>query len=177
MANGNSVALNWTTATEINNYGFQIESKKEKVESNWETIGFVKGCGNSNSPKEYSFVDKTPPGGKVQYRLQQIDNDGSFKYYGPVEVLLNIAQFSLKQNYPNPFNPVTTISYSLPEKTQVNLAVYDVLGRKVASLVNKEQESGVYDVEFDGRNLNSGIYFYELHAGQYSEVKKLLLVK
>jgi len=179
----NLVTLNWTTATEVNNYGFEIQrsevSSQKSALSNWEKIGFVNGNGNSNSPKYYSFTDNSIlSSGNYSYRLKQIDNDGSFEYSDVVEVLYTApVQFSLKQNYPNPFNPVTTISYSLPEKAQVRLIVFDVLGREVATLVNKQQESGVYNVKFDASNLNSGIYFYQLKAGNFSEVKKLSLLK
>ncbi|MBI1937865.1 MAG: T9SS type A sorting domain-containing protein [Ignavibacteriales bacterium] len=169
------VKLEWETATEINNFGFSVQRKTDNEV--WEEIGFVHGHGNSNSPKYYLFVDQSPPGGEVFYRIKQIDFDGAFKYYGPVDVAVNIARFTLNQNFPNPFNPVTTISYWLPEKTNVKLVVFDILGREVAELVNGEQASGVYNIKFDGSNLNSGIYFYRLDAGEFTDVKKLLLVK
>lgn len=174
-ANNNSVNLNWETATEINNFGFSVQRKIES--ESWKEIGFVHGHGNSNSPKYYSFVDQSPLGGELQYRIKQIDFDGGFKYYGPVSAIVNIARFTLNQNFPNPFNPVTTINYTLPEKTNVKLVLFDILGREVAELVNEEQASGIYNVKFDGSNFNSGIYFYRITAGEFTAVKKLLLVK
>jgi len=89
----------------------------------------------------------------------------------------NIEYFELSSNYPNPFNPTTQISYQLPENSFVNLVVYNVIGQKVAELVNQEQTSGKYTVKFDARNLPSGVYIYKLQAGEFSDVKKMLLTK
>ena len=141
-------------------------------------IGFIKGSGNSNSPKNYSYTDE-PLGGKVfKYRLKQIDFNGAFEYSKEVTaVLQNIASYKLEQNYPNPFNPVTKISYTIPEKAFVRLRVYDMLARQICELVNSDQEAGRYEALFDAANLPSGSYFYKLEAGKYVEVKKLLLVK
>ena len=108
----NAVKLYWQTATEVNNYGFEIEKKNCNDEAVWEKIGFVNGAGNSNSPKEYSFYDENINSGKFIYRLKQIDLDGIYEYSKTVEVFVASPQnFDLAQNYPNPFNPTTTISY------------------------------------------------------------------
>jgi hypothetical protein len=186
--NGNKVVLNWQTATEVNNYGFEVErsaishqlsaeSRQPNADS-WSRIGFVQGNGNSNSPKNYSFTD-VPLGGKVfKYRLKQIDFNGAFEYSKEVTaVLQNLASYKLEQNYPNPFNPVTKISYTIPQKAFVRLRVYDMLARQICELVNSDQEAGRYEALFDAANLPSGSYFYKLEAGKYVEVKKLLLVK
>ncbi|MBX3008443.1 MAG: T9SS type A sorting domain-containing protein [Melioribacteraceae bacterium] len=190
--NGNKVVLNWETATEINNYGFEVERRSfdadasslgnSSLKSNWSTIGFVQGNGNSNSPKNYSFIDINPPRGKVEYRLKQIDYDGSFEYSQIVTVNVESpTQFSLQQNYPNPFNPITTIKYSIPAGVETSymtsLRVFDILGKEVAVLVNQKQTAGNYEVKFDGSRLTSGVYFYKLQAGEYYSVKKLLLMK
>jgi hypothetical protein len=87
------------------------------------------------------------------------------------------TRFDLAQNYPNPFNPVTTIKYQLPKDIKVMIKVYDVLGRELQSLVNEVQKAGYYEVKFDGSSLSSGIYFYKIIAGDYSSVKKMMLVK
>lgn len=169
------ILLNWSTATEINNFGFGVERKAES--SDWETIGFVKGSGNCNSPKHYSFCDLTPRAGKILYRLKQIDNNGSYKFYYANEIEVNVDGYELKQNYPNPFNPLTHISYSLPVKSNVKLAVYDLLGREITVLVNSQMEAGIYNVEFDGGKLSSGIYYYALITNGFLQAKKLVLLK
>jgi Lamin Tail Domain/Secretion system C-terminal sorting domain len=180
-ANKLGIQLNWSTATEVNNYGFEIQrsvvSEQQSAES-WVKVGFVKGNGNSSSPKSYSFVDNNPLSGKVEYRLKQIDNDGQYKYSNIVEVSFsNPLRFALFQNYPNPFNPSTIIKYQISKAVYVSLKVYDVLGRRVASLVNKNEQPGNYSVRFNAEKLSSGIYYYQLKAGNYRQVKKLLLLK
>ncbi len=189
---GGNIELKWNTATEVNNYGFDIErSQKTEVSAEggcasgassqnpqWLKIGFVKGNGNSNSPKNYSFIDDNPPSGNFEYRLKQIDNDGSFRYSNIVEAsFMKPNKFELFQNYPNPFNPTTTIQYAIPKSEHVTIKVYDELGKEVSSLVNENKEAGQYRVNFNGSNLASGIYYYRIAAGDFSEVKKLMLLK
>lgn len=185
---GSNVNLKWQTATEVNNYGFEIQRKKVtndelRITSNqWEKIGFVQGYGNSNSPKSYSFTDEAVYGNKFIYRLKQIDFDGTFKYSDIVEVNIEApTKFSLKQNYPNPFNPTTTIKYSIPMLgnglAQTVLKVYDILGSEVATLVNEKKSAGNYEVKFDASGLSSGIYFYKLESGSFLQTRKLLLMK
>ncbi len=175
--NNNNVKLILQTATEVNNYGFQVQRKKEKEKSEWETIGFVEGHGNSNSPKDYSFVDANVSE-NASYRLKQIDIDGGFEYSNVVEVKIEgVTEFKLAQNYPNPFNPSTTISFAIPNQANVKLSVYNALGEEVAELVNKEMDAGNFSVEFDASNLTSGIYFYSIRTEDFSSVKKMLLLK
>lgn len=170
----NNVELNWTTETEVNNFGFNVECKMYNEE--WKTIGFVKGSGNSNTPKEYSFIDKSPTSGKLKYRLKQIDNDGSFSYSNEIEV--DIPQvFELHQNYPNPFNPTTNIQFSIPGTEFVSLKVYDAIGREVATLVNEVKEAGIYEITFHGDKLSGGVYFYTLKTGVFRQTKKMNLIK
>jgi len=183
----NNVQLTWQTATEVNNYGFNIERcvKLNAGSENWIKVGFVQGHGNSNSPKNYSFTDKSLKSGNYSYRLNQIDTDGKFEYSDVVEVTLNNEtpdKYELSQNFPNPFNPSTTISYSIPknvksEMSKVKLIVYDILGNEVATLVNELKNAGFYEVSFDGSKLSSGTYFYTLQSGNFTETKKLLLLK
>jgi len=85
--------------------------------------------------------------------------------------------FQLLQNYPNPFNPSTTIIYQIPQTRFISLKIYDLLGRKVATLVNEEKPAGIYEVEFEGSGLSSGIYFYKLQTEDYSSIKKMILMK
>lgn len=195
---GNSVRLNWETATEVNNYGFDVERKYQVSSSeyqDWEKIGFVEGNGSTNSPREYSFTDDNlPDADNVSYRLKQIDIDGKYSYSKVVEVNLTEITgvedekqytFALEQNYPNPFNPVTTISYTIPNVvdaksasvTNTKLIVYNVLGQQVQTLVNEIKPAGNYQVQFDGSNLPSGIYFYTLSYGEFLQTRKLVLLK
>ena len=170
------VELNWRTATEINNYGFDIERSVDI--GKWLKIGFVEGHGNSNSPKQYSYSDKNPTGGSnFKYRLKQIDNDGKFEYSAVVNVKLVPDEFTLYQNYPNPFNPDTKIKYYVPQSSRVQITVYDILSNKIAMLVNEEKPAGSYEVQFDASNLPSGVYFYKLQAGSFTKTMKMMLVK
>ncbi|MBP9580539.1 MAG: T9SS type A sorting domain-containing protein [Ignavibacterium sp.] len=185
---GSTVKLNWKTATEINNYGFEVERKvgsQQSTVSNYEKIGFVNGNGNSNSPKDYSFVDNNLPAGrqgvssgKYSYRLKQIDNDGQFEYSKIIDVDINgVKKFELSQNYPNPFNPATTISFSLPEASNVKLTLYNLLGQEIETLVNGFKESGVHTVHFNASKLNSGIYIYKIETNGLTQTRKMTLVK
>lgn len=187
-ANCSNVTLNWQTATEVNNYGFEVERTshnppfdKGGTQGGWETIGFVPGSGNSNSVKHYSFTDNLNLNLNLYYRLKQIDNDGTVNYSDIVEVEVNSlpTEFALSQNYPNPFNPSTVISYQLPLNSFVTLELFAVTGEKVGTLVNGEQEAGYYNFELNSAkfNLTSGIYFFRLIAGNYSNTRKLILVK
>jgi hypothetical protein len=176
------ILLNWITASEINNKGFVIERKvisnQSTVINEWNLIDFVKGKETTTEKQFYSFTDQNLSAGKYQYRLKQIDFDGSFEYSNVIEAEINIPnKFSLSQNYPNPFNPSTVICYQLAAGSQVTLMVYDVLGNEVATLVNEEKQPGVYEVEFDASQLSSGIYFYKLKAGNFTETKKMILLK
>jgi hypothetical protein len=185
---GTKAELNWATATEVNNYGFEIERalSVSAHSRDWKKIGFVEGNGNSSSTKKYSYIDNNLFGGsKFMYRLKQIDNDGKFEYSDIVEVEVVPDKYELSQNYPNPFNPSTTIKYSIPNvgdanftsTTNVQLKVYDILGREIAVLVNERQKQGYYEVKWAASNWPSGIYFYQLKAGNYNQTKKMLLLK
>ena len=173
-AAGSVVNLNWETATEVDNNGFDVERNSTGT---WQKIGFVEGHGTANSPKYYTFTDKSVTGNKIQYRLRQVDNDGTFEYSNVVEVELAPTTFTLDQNYPNPFNPATVIRFSLPTTSVVTLNVYNTLGEKVVTLLNGQMESGYHQVSFDAANLPSGLYLYEIRAGEFSSIKKMLLMK
>jgi subtilisin family serine protease len=176
---GNNVVLNWITATEVNSYLFEVE----KIKNNqWGKIGEVLASGNSNSPKQYSYTDKNWNSGTQYYRLKMIDADGSYKYSDVVSINLeHPSNYSLEQNYPNPFNPSTVIRYQIPVNSKVSLKVYDLLGNEVAKLVDEDKEAGKYEVKFqavvDGKQLVNGVYFYKLQAGDFSEVRKMILMK
>ena len=175
------VMLNWRTETEVNNYGFEVERLQnyniEKLQD-WKTLGFVEGSGNSNSPKQYSFVDENVLAGKYQYRLKQIDTDGHFEFSKTIEVNFGSpTKIELSQNYPNPFNPSTTISFTLPQSGNVKLTVYNIIGQQVAELVNGYKEAGIHTINFSASDFNSGVYFYRLETESLSELKKMILVK
>ncbi|MCF8267673.1 MAG: T9SS type A sorting domain-containing protein [Ignavibacteriales bacterium] len=179
----NKVRLTWQTATEQNNYGFEIERALSPNDGDldWEKIGFVPGHGNSNSPKLYFFNDDSLIAEPVRnYRLKQIDTDGKFEYSSVVSIDMdNILTkvFELSQNYPNPFNPSTNISYEIPKEGLVKLKVYDILGNEITTLINEVQKPGVYNAKWYASGLSSGIYFYRLTSGSFTETKKMMLVR
>jgi hypothetical protein len=174
---GNSVSLNWSTATEINNYGFDVERKSDNL--SWTKIGFVQGIGTSTEIKNYVFTDKNLQAGLYNYRIKQIDFNGSFTYYQLSEsVEVGVPEVvELTQNFPNPFNPATSIKYSIANETAVKLIVFNSIGQEVAVLVNESQQPGVYTVNFDGSTLSSGVYFYKLTAGDFVSTRKMLMIK
>jgi hypothetical protein len=175
--NQNAIDLNWQTKTEVNNYGFNVERRINNGE--WNNIAFIEGHGNSNSPKEYSYSDKDlfAGGSKFQYRLKQVDNDGTFEYSDVVEVEIVPTQYELSQNYPNPFNPSTTIRFSLPKQTQLKINIYNMIGEQVATIAEGMYESGYHKVTFNASNLPSGTYIYRLQSNEFVQVKKMILLK
>ena len=171
------VTLNWSTATEINNRGFDVERKS--AGGSFEKVGFISGNGTSTEINKYNFTDRNLTSGNYNYRIKQIDFDGTSKYYSlneTVKVGLP-TQFSLSQNYPNPFYPGTMIKYSIPQNGFVKLYIYNSLGQKVADLVNQPMEAGNYEINFNASKLSSGVYFYKLEVGDFTAVKKLMLLK
>ncbi len=173
----NVVNLEWATATEINNYGFEVEKSADKT--NWNKIGFVNGNGNSNSVKYYSYSDKdNTTNGTVYYRLKQLDNNGGYEYLNVVEANINMpVKFELGQNFPNPFNPTTKINYSIPEASSVKLTIYNAIGQVVNVVNDGFKSAGSYTLEVDGSRFNSGVYFYKLEAGNNTQIRKMVLVK
>lgn len=186
---GNNVSLNWITASEINNRGFEVERQagslpdgkagRQSAVGKWERIGFVEGNGTTTEINHYTFVDNSLSPGSYQYRIKQIDYEGGFEYFNlaeTVEIGLPI-EFVLEQNYPNPFNPSTVISYQLPVNGFVILKVFDVLGNKVATLVDEYKPAGLYEIEFDASSLASGIYYYQLNTNKFIQTKKMVLLR
>jgi hypothetical protein len=184
IAEGN-VELTWSTATETNNLGFEIYKTIKSSQPDWKKIGFIQGHGTTTEVQSYSFKDESTLSGTYLYKLKQIDYDGSFEYSNIVEAeILAPTKFSLEQNYPNPFNPSTNIKYEIPgqawnDKLFVTLKVYDVLGNEVATPVNEEKPAGVYEIKFSTAdfNLPSGVYFYQIKAGNYADTKKMIILK
>jgi len=175
-ARGTDVELSWTTATETNNQGFEVE--RMKAGGTYEQVGYVAGFGTTTEPKAYSFIDTELGEGNYTYRIKQIDFDGSYTYSDEVEVVVEIPlEYALEQNYPNPFNPSTTIKYSLADDGFVKLAVYNMLGEEVATIVNGTQKAGRYEVVFDASQMSSGVYVYRIETGNFVSSKKLMLLK
>ena len=171
----NQVNLKWETATEVNNYGFEIE---RKTSDTWVKIGFVQGSGNSNSPKSYTYADNNLIGGsKFAYRLKQIDVDGKFEYSSSVEVEIIPTMFELSQNYPNPFNPITKIKFALPKETELRIVLYNMLGESIKTIVEGKYDVGYHEVELLANDLPSGVYVYRLESKEFINTKKLLLMK
>jgi len=176
------VVLNWSTATETNNYGFQVERSKDKVR--FDQITFISGFGTTTEIKTYSYTDKTVSNGKYYYRLKQVDYDGSYTYSQIVEVDFGFpAKFALEQNYPNPFNSQTVIKFDLFETTNLKLNIYDINGKLIKSLIDNENwDAGRYNVNWNGTNeqkqpVSSGVYFYRLEAGNFNITKSMILEK
>ncbi len=189
----NTLIFTWSTTREFNNYGFEIEATKTSLETRnngkflvspkpiWEKIGFVKGNGNTNSRKSYTYLGFIGGSGYKNFRIKQISTDENIHYSDIVSVSKPENNPSgvtkLFPNYPNPFNPSTQISFSLAETSQVNVSIYNALGQKVAELVNGNMSAGTHKVEFDGSKLSSGFYVYRLETPNYSKTMKMLLVK
>ena len=174
ISNGNTVTINWSTASETNNQGFEIQRNNG---GEFYAIGFVSGNGTTTEMNNYSYVDRNLIAGSYNYRIKQVDFNGRYEYSNVINVDVAPEQFELSQNYPNPFNPSTTISFSIPQSSIVTLKVFNTLGQEVKTLINQNMESGVHSISFDASELNSGIYFYRLDAGQFSEVRKMTLIK
>ena len=198
---GRNVQLKWKTETETNNKGFEVErSQKSQPEADplpaekvklaplggsqkWQKVGFVEGNGTSTEPHSYNYTDENMMNGSYSYRLKQTDLDGSFQYSKAVDVEINSpSDYSLEQNYPNPFNPSTRIDYSVPVDSRVTLTIYNILGQKVRTLINRDMPTGSYHTDFNASNLTSGVYLYRIEAAgvngeKYSQVKKMLLTK
>lgn len=180
------VVLNWTTATEKNNKGFEIERSGNQDGSGtltWERIGYVNGNGTTTKPCNYSFRDNKVEAANYSYRLKQIDYNGSFEYSNIVEVKVLVpAVFALEQNYPNPFNPSTRINFSLAVESHVTLEVFNILGQKLKTLTNRNLPAGQHSLTFDVTGINSGIYLYRINAEgsngyKFSSVKKMMVTK
>ncbi len=181
--NGTQARLTWTVNSEIsiNRYTIERESSGTFAE-----IGAVNALGNTDTTQTYEFIDAPPTGKSPEYRIRQITNDGAQEVSpvitvnsttGVVDAGVSPLTYGLSQNYPNPFNPTTLIQFSLPASKLVSLKIFDVLGREVATLINDMRPSGLHHVEWNASAVSSGVYFYELRAGDYRAVKKLIVQK
>lgn len=175
----NSVVLNWNTASEINNHGFEIQ---RSAGNGFFTIGFVQGQGSNTQNHSYSYSDLNLTPGHYTYRLKQLDFQGTFTFSNEVSVDIYPITYSLEQNYPNPFNPTTIINFNLKVDSKVSLKIFNILGQEVTQLFNGSMTAGGHQVNFDASLLNSGVYFYRLEASgidgsTFTAVKKMMLTK
>jgi len=180
IASDGNVTLNWSTATELNNLGFEVQRSSKG--SAFVTVGFVNGKGTVSEIQNYTFTDKNLEVGNYSYRLKQYDYDGTSEFSDIVEVDVLPKAFSLEQNYPNPFNPGTKIKFSLAADSKVTLTVFDVLGQEVANLIRGNLAAGSHEIYFNASNINSGVYFYRIDAtgvdgNNFTSVKKMILTK
>ncbi len=183
-----SLRFDWRTISEINNFGFYLQ-RKDPATLAFEDVpnSFVAGHGTTSIPREYFFTYTNAPAGTAYYRLRQVDLDGTEYFSEPIVVANGVvssvtasgvpAAYSLAQNYPNPFNPATRIRFSLRESENVRLDVFDATGKRVATLVNESLPSGEHSLVFDGTGLASGVYYYRIVAGSFSETRRMVLTK
>lgn len=181
-ASTDGVRLHWTTRSEVDNYGFEVERRRIsgawQVGAEFEAVGFVAGHGTSGSARSYTYLDRNPPFGRVAYRLRQIDRDGSYAYSSEVEVGSQIvpAEPLLIHAFPNPFNPSTTIEFRSVTSGRAVVRVHDVLGREVATLFDDMLDGGsVVRRVFDARVLPSGLYFVRIQHEGRTRTSKLVL--
>lgn len=181
MVSERNVLLSWTTSSEMNNSGFDIERRDAltSTKAEWKYLTNVKSSGSSEIPKSYSYEDRNLQTGSYMYRLRQVDYNGSFEYFDLSEaVTIGVPdKFFLDQNYPNPFNPVTTVVYGIPVGGNVTLKVFDMSGREVKTLINEYKDAGYYTAKFDAGGIASGAYFYRIDSGTFFAVKKMVLLK
>jgi hypothetical protein len=173
-----TVNLKWSTATEINNKGFEVQRRLAASKDNFAAIAFINGQGSTTEKNNYAYNDKLTVTGKYEYRLKQIDYSGTYAYSSITEADVKApVEFGLSQNYPNPFNPSTMINFTLAKSGNVSLKVYNLLGQEVRSLMSGFKEAGSYNVNFNAAGLNSGLYFYKLETESFSQVRKMTLLK
>jgi hypothetical protein len=172
------INLNWTTATELNNSGFEIERSFDG--NTFFAVGFMKGNGTTTEPRSYSYTDEFEYNAtqSIYYRLKQVDYNGTVIYSEIVSVVIELPiEYALGQNYPNPFNPSTKLKYSVPQAGLVTIKVYDLTGQEVATLVNEIKEPGKFELNINASELSSGVYFYKMTSGSFSQVKKMSVLK
>ncbi len=177
----NGIQLNWETATEMNNQGFEIERSTDS--QNFNMIGFVNGKGTTSEKSSYSYLDKNINTPKYYYRLKQVDFNGAYEYSNVIEIDFSIPnEFNLSQNYPNPFNPATVLRFGLPVESDITLSVYNSLGEIVEIVAQGRLQSGTHNVNFEASGLPSGLYLYTLKAKgidgvEFTQTAKMLLLK
>jgi len=179
--NKNNVKLNWSTANETNNAGFEVE-RKQISSTEWTSVGYISGNGNTVGVRNFTFTERVSTG-NYNYRLKQIDFNGTYEYFNLAnEVIVGVPSvYNISQNYPNPFNPSTKIDFEIPNDAIVNIVLFDISGREVSNLVNERKTAGFYTVQLNASNLPSGTYFYKISAqgdnSNFVTTKKMTLIK
>jgi hypothetical protein len=173
--------LRWSTATETDNLGFWVwrstEADGEYAKVNEELI---KGAGTTAEPQHYSFTDDGLEGGNYFYKLEDVGASGVTQLHGPVEVEVMSpipTTYGLSINTPNPVTDRTEIRFQLPEAARVKLAVYNVAGSLVNTLVDTNLQAGYYRQEWSAQSVASGIYFYRLEANDFSSTHRMVVLK
>ncbi len=175
--NGNTVILNWETATELNSYSFLIE-RKSYVDNTWKTMDTILTKGNSNTTNYYGYKEYNVFSGSYSYRIKHINTNGSYEYIKTFNITVGAPNnFILHQNYPNPFNPSTTINFDLPITTNTKISIYNITGEKLFTLIDEKLEAGNYSYAFNFSSLASGVYFYRLETTEFVSVKKMILLR
>lgn len=179
--NKRDVSLNWTTTSETNNSGFEIQ--RSAANGQWTRVAWISGKGTSVIPNNYTYADRNLNSGSYSYRLKQVDYNGAFEYFNlNNEVVIGAPdRFAVSQNYPNPFNPVTKINFDLPYDSKVSIKLFDISGKEISTLTNNPMSSGYHTISFDASSLTSGVYFYRISAegngNKFTETKRMMLVK
>ncbi|MCK6600788.1 MAG: endonuclease [Bacteroidetes bacterium] len=196
IQNGNRYTITWATASETNNFGWEIERKKVEHEvpegsssgisnqnqsgpsGSWETLGFVSGKGTTTEAQYYEFsspVIRHPS--PAVFRLKQIDLDGTISFSKEIEIREISVGMLLMKAYPNPFNPETKLEITLPESADLQIDLFNSLGQKVKTIEKKVKPAGNYTYIVSGNGLTSGVYFVRMTAGAESKTIKLVLLK
>jgi len=178
---GASAILEWSTVTEAQNYGFDVQRSQDGML--FSKVGFVKGYGTSQQEKHYIFVDYGLAIGIYHYRLKQINYNGDYEFSQTIKIAIGLPkEFHLEQNYPNPFNTSTIISYCLPNSSLVELSIYNIYGQLIEKLVDEFQEAGRYAVKWNGfdktgKKVVSGIYYYKIATCNLAMFRKMIYAK
>jgi hypothetical protein len=188
------ILIEWITASELNNASWIIEKKPEDkfitapsssdpnlsdTDDGYRELIRIEGYGNTSASSNYQYLDTdVSPDTYYRYRLADISYSGKKTYhYSVLAAYKTPVSYRLDQNYPNPFNPTTMISYQLPKTSEVKLSVYNLSGQKMATLVSQIQQAGYHQVEWDAGGLASGIYYFLIKAGEFKQVKKMVLLR
>lgn len=172
---GSAVLLKWTTASETNNLGFDIERSTDN--QNWRAIGFVNGYGSTADSHDYTFEDTNPPDGPLNYRLKQMDADGKTHYSEVVSLFTRPTSFAITSIYPNPFNAETRITFQIEKEGLVEIEIYSINGRHIKTLLSENQDAGAHSVIWDASKVSSGAYIVHVRFSGKTKVKKCLVLK